>query len=374
MKAALILLICLSTSCKILKYSLNEKIISKENCASISSKRLLILDAEIENNREKFVFDSGAMASAVIDSTVIRDFKNKKFATFGSHYGADRKKKKNKIIPFKIKSELFESDNKMMLCVQSPISACSKESAVKGIIGLDAFFDNELSLFLDFSNSKVCNINAQQFQKLLTDNLYQVIKSKCKKNQIFVYLNIEGNEYPFKLDTGYTGSIVMPFDEKLAFKNKKKMELEGSLFQTISAHTSGQEVIYEKMPVTFGQYNLQAKMTVSTSIKAQNIGIDFIKAFDWIIDYNHNKVYVKRNQNTIEDKFNRKVMYYAKVNREKLEIVVKEKSQTKFKLGDQVIAVNGQKVTEKNQCELQDLLNKTEDWNSLQLEVISNTQ
>jgi PDZ domain-containing secreted protein len=119
---------------------------------------------------------------------------------------------------------------------------------------------------------------------------------------------------------------------------------------------------------------LEAKLNVSTSIKAQNIGIDFIKAFDWLIDYNNNKIYVKRNQNSIESVFTRKVMYYAKVKAEKLEIVVKEKSQTKFNLGDEIVSVNRQKVTAENQCELQDLLNRTEDWNSLQLEVISNSK
>ena len=128
------------------------------------------------------------------------------------------------------------------------------------------------------------------------------------------------------------------------------------------------------MPVTFGSFNLEAKLNVSTSIKAQNIGIDFIKAFDWLIDYNNNKIYVKRNQNSIESVFKRRVMYYAKVKAEKLEIVVKEKSQTKFNLGDEIVSVNGQKVTAENQCELQDLLNRTEDWNSLQLGVISNSK
>ena len=162
----------------------------------------------------------------------------------------------------------------------------------------------------------------------------------------------------------------MPYDEKLNFKNDKKLELEGSLFQTISSHTSGSEIVYEKMPITFGSYNLEAKVNVSTSIKAQNIGIDFIKAFDWLIDYNNNKVYIKRNQNLIESMLNRKISYYAKVNQEKLLIVIKEKSQTQYQLGDQIISVNGQKVTTENQCELQDLLNKTDDWNSLQLEVI----
>ncbi|WP_298221517.1 hypothetical protein [Flavobacterium sp.] len=227
-------------------------------------------------------------------------------------------------------------------------------------------------MFLNFTDNKVCNITDQQLQQYLSNNQYQLLKSKCKMNQITVYLTIEGKEYPFKLDTGYTGSVVMPFDKRRVFQNNKKLELEGSLFQTISSHTNGFETIYEKMPVAFGAYNLEAKVNVSTSIKAQNIGITFIKAFDWLIDYNHNKVYIKRNQNAIESKFNRKISYYAKADQGQLQIVVKEKSQTQYQLGDQIISVNGEKVTAENQCELHDLLNKTEDWNSLQLEVISN--
>jgi hypothetical protein len=330
---------------------------------------------EIDHAATNFLLDTGAGLSVLIDSTIIKDFQNKEFGSLGSAKGADRMKVKNRFFTVELNCDLFKSERKVLTFINMPKSKCGQGKInYTGVLGMDTFFNEDYVMQLDFSNNKVCNINAEQFQQLVTDNQYQIVKSKCKKNQIFVYLNIAGKEYPFKLDTGYTGSIVMPFNEKLDFKNEKKMELEGSLFQTISARTSGKEVIYEKMPVVFDDYNLEAKMTVSTSIKAQNIGIDFIKAFDWLIDYNHNKVYVKRNQNTIESNFNRKVMYYAKVNREKLEIVVKEKSKTKFKLGDQIVSVNGQKVTEENQCELQDFLNKTEDWNSLQLEVISNLE
>jgi hypothetical protein len=163
----------------------------------------------------------------------------------------------------------------------------------------------------------------------------------------------------------------MPYDEKITFSNDKKIELEGSIYQTISAHTIGKELTYEKMLISFAGQNLESKLNVSSSIKAQNIGIEFIKGFDWLIDYNNNKVYVKRNQNKIESAFTRKISYYAKANQDKLNIVVKEKSQTQYHLGDQIIAVNNQKVTAENNCEFQDLLNKTDDWSTLQLEVIS---
>ena len=83
MKATLIAMICLLISCTTLKYSVNEKVTSKENCTTISTKGIPVIEAQIENHLHQFIFDTGAMASVVNDSNVIQDFSNKKFATFG---------------------------------------------------------------------------------------------------------------------------------------------------------------------------------------------------------------------------------------------------------------------------------------------------
>ena len=374
MKTVIIFFCCLLlVSCKAIKQISNEEILMKSGCEKlIFNGKSLLFPLEIENKKATFIFDTGATVTALLDSTIIDNFGEKDFSKFGSAKGANGKKIQNKRFTANIKSNVFESSNKILTFINMPISRCEKQKSVyTGILGLDVFFDKNLSMQLDFTNNKVCNITDQQFQQILVNDQYQLLESKCRMNQITVYLNIEGKKHPFKLDTGYTGNIIMPFDENLDFKNEKMIALEGSLFQTISSHTTGKEVIYEKMPIVFGSYNLQAKVNVSTSIKAQNIGITFIKAFDWLIDYNNNKVYIKRNQNPIESNFNRKVSYYAKVNQDRLQVVVKEKSQTKYQLGDQIIAVNGQKVTTENQCDLQDLLNKTDDWDTLQLEVVS---
>lgn len=374
MKIIVLLIVCLCTSCTILKYSISEKIIPKENCTSISIKGLPLIEVEIEDKNYNLIFDAGAMASVVNDSSVFTDFNKRKFATFGTYSGADRKKRKNQIIPVKIKSELFESENKMMLYSQTPKSACHKESTTKGIIGLDAFFEKGLSLLLNFTDSKICNINKLQYNKLLHEGSFKQIKSECRRNQIHVFIIIDGREYKFKVDTGFSGNIVIPFSDQLNFSKYTSFALEGAFYKTLDSQTSGLEYFYENIPAELGNEKVFTKISVSNSIKAQNIGIEFVKRFDWLINYNQNKVYIKRNQNKVESNFKRKVTYYAKVNNDKLEIVVKEKSQTKFNVGDVITIVNGQNVTAENQCELQDLLNKTEDWNSIQIEVISKSK
>ena len=362
-------------SCTSIRMLSNQKIISKTNCSELSFEgKIPLIPITIEGLNKKFIFDTGATISMVSDSTMIKGFSDKEFGTFGAAKGADEKKIRNKMLPVSINSNLFESKNKVLTFINLPASKCEKVTKKQaGIIGLDLFFDKDLTLQMDFSNSKICNISEQQLQQLLLDKdkQYKLIKSKCKTNQIFIYLTIEGKEHKFLVDTGYTGNILFPYNDKLKFKNSDKIELEGSLYKSISSFSNGTEVFYQNMPIKFAGENVESKITVSSSIKAQNIGIEFIKGFDWLIDYNNNKIYVKRNQNKIENTFNRKVTYYSKAIHEKLKIVVKEKSQTQYHLGDEVISVNGQKVTGENNCELQDLLNKTADWNSLQLQVVS---
>lgn len=363
-------------SCEGIKQLANEKVNTKIDCETIIlNNKASLLNVKIDGFSSDFLFDTGATRSVLLDSTVVPNFSNKKISSLGAAKGADKKKIVNRLLTVKFNSTLFESDSKVLSFIKMPSSICSQfKTSYSGILGMDVFFENQSIMQLDFTNNKVCNINNQQLQEHLIKFKYQLLKSKCKSSQIFVFLTIEGKEYKFKLDTGYNGNIIMPYDDKLNFINENKIELEGSLYQTISSHTKGEELMYEKMPIVFAGQSMQAKVNVSNTIKAQNIGIEFIKCFDWLIDYNHNKVYVKRNQNEIESNFKRKVSYYAKVKAKKLEVVIKEKSQTKFNLGDEIISVNGQKVTAENQCELQDLLNKTDDWNTLQLEVISNSK
>ncbi|WP_317167550.1 hypothetical protein [Flavobacterium lotistagni] len=370
MKVVLVLFFALLASCTAVKYVMNEKIVLKEECIDISSKGIPVFEVELENKKQSFVFDSGATTSVVNDSNAIPEFSKKKIARFGSHVGADRKKSQNKLLTVKLQSTIFESENKLVLFSQMPQSACSKGLLFKGIVGLDAFFQNDFGVFLDFTNQRICNIRASEIKSKSDIDSYKLIKSECNRNQIFVFLKIDGKEHKFKLDTGYSGSIIFPFSNQLDFSQYPSKTFEGAIYSTINNAGKSIDQLYETVPYEISGEKGLTRLSVSSSIKAQNIGINFIKAFDWLIDYQHNKVYIKRNQNPIESQLSRKVTYYAKVYENKLVVSVKEKSQNKYQLGDQIVSVNGQKVTQENLCEWQDLVNKTDDWSTLDLEVI----
>jgi hypothetical protein len=375
MKYICILIIIFSfTSCKAIREFNKEDILQIAKCSELTLGNYPIIDVQIDSVNTKFILDTGSGLSVLQDSTIINNFEDKSFFHFGSSKGADRKKIKNKFFSFTLNSSLFKSNNKVLVYIHKPVSICSKvEKSYSGIIGLDLFFDENLSMQLDFSNNKVCNIMPDELQNLLNKEDYYLVKSECKNSQVFIFLNIENEIFKFKVDTGYSGSIIIPISDKTNFSNENKIELEGELYNTISNTVISKEVFYEQMPIIFENKKFDVNVATSNTIKAQNVGIKFIKAFDWIIDYNNNKVYIKKNKEKIENDFIKyRITYYAKANNaNELKIVVKEKLQTKFNLGDQITSVNNTKVTPENICEMQDLLNKIQDWDTLSLEVIT---
>ncbi len=176
-----------------------EKVKEVNGCSTIvyDGKRALI-ELEIDRSRTKFVIDTGAGISALVDSTVIDNFEKKEFGYLGYVKGADRKKTKNRFFTVEIKSELFISENKVLTYIKIPESKCSNnKKEYTGIIGIDLFFNEHNLLQLDFSNNKICNIHEDELQEFLSYNSYRLVKSLCKLNQIFIFIYIEGKEYKF---------------------------------------------------------------------------------------------------------------------------------------------------------------------------------
>jgi predicted aspartyl protease len=362
----------LIVSCKTVQQYGSQEIKTKIACADIVfEEKIPLLALQIEDVKTKFIFDTGATGSFLTDTIVVAGFSGKKFANFGSARTASGEKIKKRTLQVLLQSELFESNNKVLTEITMPKNKCSK--AVKtfsGILGLDVFFEEKSCVEMDFYNNKVCNITGDQVQiKIKKENYYEV-KSAFKYKQLFVFLTVQGKEYKFLLDTGFIGNIIFPYDKLSNFQSDDKQELEGYMHISASSIPISKEILYEKMPVRFGKELLSAKINVSSAIVSQNIGIEFMKGFNWIVDYSNSKIYIKRNSNSIESEFKKKISYSVIAESEKLRIAIKEKSQTKYQLGDQIISVNGKKVTPENNCEMQDFLNKTEDWNTLDLEVI----
>lgn len=359
-------------NCTAIRQGISENIISNTACKENDmSNGMIYFDATIDNQIQTFLFDTGASMSVILDSTAVSDVKKKKLAVFGSVSGADKKSVKKTTLIAKINSELFKSENKVFAYVDKPLTKCQQANKFKGILGIDAFFNNDNPLMLDFTNNKICNLSLQNKMDLIINEGFYEIKSQCKSNQIYVFLKVDGIEYKFLLDTGFKGTFVIPYSDKLNFSKFNSLIFEGSLFRTINSITDGKEAYYEDVPTIIGNETINAKILISTSLGHQNIGMGFIKAFDWIIDYNSNKIFIKKNKNDVESKINKNVFsYLASEKTNKLVVYSKQKQLTKYNLGDQITSVNNHQVTTENICEMQNLLNNTQDWNALNLEVI----
>lgn len=373
-KTYILLFLVFTTSCTTIKQLKNQEIQSfNESTKIIKDNNLFLINTLIDDYNTLLLFDTGATMSVIFDSIAIKKFEGKEFGNLGSVTGADGKSDGIKTFTASFENELFKSKNKAFVYLKKNSNKCNKPNNYKGVVGLDVFFKNDLQLFLNFSENSIININEAQKSKIINEG-FQKIKSKCKSKKIFIYLFINNIEYEFKFDTGFSGSFSIPFDSKLDFKDFSSLDYEGSLFSTATSTTIGDESFYEKVPVKIGNIKLNSTVLISKSLKNQNVGLKFINGFDWIIDYNNNNVYIRKNSFDIKEKNNENAFeYLTKINYTNNELVIsaKQKEIKKFNLGDQITSVNNTKVTPENICEMQDLLNKTQDWNTLSLEVIT---
>lgn len=371
MKKVTLLFLIIMTSCTTIKQLSSQKINTKINCSENDfNEKMIYFKAKIDGKQENFLFDTGATMTVITDSTAITGMDSKKFGNFGTVTGADNNTTDLKTFTAKFESDVFFSENKAFAYIPRKQTKCQPKENFKGIIGLDVFFINDAVLQLDFTNKKICNIESKEISNII-NNGYIELKSECKSKKIYIFLTVEDQEYKFKLDTGFSGSLVLPFSDKLDFSKYNKITIEGEMLRTIASTTNGEDSFYEEVPVSFSTFNLNTIFQVSKSLKVQNIGMRFIKGFDWIIDYKNNKVFVKRNANKIDANFNKNVFQYVVFEKnEKLLVSTKQKQLTNFNIGDEITSVNNTKVTPENICEMQDLLNKTQDWSTLTIEVI----
>lgn len=100
-----------------------------------------------------------------------------------------------------------------------------------------------------------------------------------------------------------------------------------------------------------------------------NLGMKFIRNFNWIIDYKNKKVYYKKNMQN-EDISHYKELSEYRVDEVdgKLTITVK-KSDAVHNLKEIIYSVNGELITPQNICEYKKKLNETKDWDNLNVEI-----
>ena len=358
-------------NCKLIRLTKEENIVFRSNQMKLDfNEGALLVSVKIDNKDEFFLFDTGASNTTVFDTTLIKDFSNKeRISIFGvkdpngnisSFY-----------IPTNIETEMYLFNNQLVTILPSVKNYCSNNYFYKGIIGSSFFKKSDTEkYFFDFDNL-ILKISKDK----LDEKNYSEVKAKFFNNHFAIYLNINGYEEPFLFDTGNTAYPLI-IGSNSNIKSINYTEFVGSEGIVASGNVKANSKYCNENDLLISEYKMNTPICF-TSVKVgkyNNMGLGFIKYFNWIVDFKNEKAYFKRN-NILFEKHNiiPEYKYLCMIINKKLKIITKLKSETTYNVNDQIISVNNQKVTIQNICEMQDLLNKTHNWDTLKLEIIPKT-
>jgi predicted aspartyl protease len=358
-----ILGLLLLQSCRRLSYLEDcQNILLEKNCA--------IIHMQIEGKDQPMLLDLGASSSVLYDTAVIPDFYKKSKGRFGIGESADRKQLNCVTIPLKVSNKLYSADNRAFNVLTKPPqkeeSNCRKEPYHIGLYGYDLMKKHKTGYLLDFETGQICNLKPVELATAIA-NGYQAVKAKIIYSHIIIYVMIDGIEYAFKFDTGFTGSFTIPYDnDKINFLNDAHRSLEGMMGRSVSGIVTGKESSYNKK-ITFGGLKYTTEIIISEPIKSKLMGMGFIKAFNWIIDNKNKKVYIKKNNISPDEPSKTTNDYYAVEIAGKLLVAARSIGSNDFEIGDEIIKVNDEEVTSSNRCTLLKLLKETENWKALKV-------
>lgn len=377
-KTYILFTILLLTSCKILKLVPQEKITLKNNRLSFELiENQMLVNNEINQKAVKLLFDTGAGPTVITDSTLITKESMENKISFGSANLPDGTKLNNTFVQANQENEMFYFEKHLVVpfFTSNFSKKCKPDSNIKGIMGMTAMNKlrkdlGELSLKFDFDTNTIVRLTADEVDESIKN--YISINAKfIKRRYIEIELEINGKKDFYLFDTGNSAFDIITNAKNLSGMNPT-IELKGLILQTIKGEVSeSKSSIYKNTPIDLANEKEVATIFVNPLIKDNNIGLNFIKKFNWIVDYQNKKVYFKKRNYKADEISSKeyKQDYYVIVNDEdKLKVVLKKINKDKYAIGQEIISVNDTLINSENVCHYMNMLNK-ENWNDLKIEV-----
>ena len=201
---------------------------------------------------------------------------------------------------------------------------------------------------------------------------------------LWVYPRINGVEYECIFDTGNgAASFVLGDEQRVATPMLGDIVYEGSFGQAIGGLTDFQRfVIAQQETIELAGKEDVGKVMYVKSIAHNNMGLSAISRYDWIIEQHYDKnagvikadevvykMYARPHSKNAGKPF-KAPAYRVSTADGTLKILTRRiDGNEKFKVGDQIISVNGEKITEENICHYYDLLKEAEDWSGFEIRV-----
>jgi len=330
----------------------------------------------INDNKAKFFFDTGATRSVIQNLDLIggEDILNtdtsKKLVTIN---GADGK-------PFslyQIKTKNFytntykSNERYLVTFNQKQITNICVEKPSRnfdGILGLDAFVNSRTPVLLDYENSVVMTL-----EKSPDLNEYVGVDIEIKDNKILLNANINNVKTQLLFDTGSDAYIML--NQNPFFDEPEDLAYETGIITANNVQSYPLNKVYANQSISVGGIlNDNNLISVVRSFNANGVGIQFIKNYNWIIDFKKKKVYAKKIKDFNSSSFIEKltsVKYKVMATNGHLIIFHKKDPANKFKVGDEIVSVDGTIVSKANICEFQDLLNANNNWDKFKIETMT---
>lgn len=336
----------------------------------VNERNKMLLKAEINGETDTVMYDSGVNSFALMMYTPSTKPEGMKFYNHKVS-GADKRSKiKVTTLPVKIRTDMVVSEGLGMAALNPDPSVCVQESSLSqyDIIGFQGL--NLSRYMIDFTHNQMYEIPDS-----VSIDTTEFIPIKCKfeRSVLWVYPKINGVEYECIFDTGNgAASFLLQEEQRVDAPKEGDFVYEGSYGQAVGGYTASQHFVRapkERLSLAGG--DKETDVIYVKSIETNNMGLKAIARYDWIIaGWGQNpKVYVRPHV-IDEVKPLKMPAYRLSVSDGKLKIMTRRiDGNERFKVGDQIVSVNGETITEENICHYFELLNKAQEWTEFEIQV-----
>jgi len=222
-------------------------------------------------------------------------------------------------------------------------------------------------LKMDFTNGKM-ELLSEGYT--VDTNEYKLIEGHYFQGIPFVKITINGKEYECIFDTGNQAGVLLKDTERIALVKDSDYAYEGSYGLAASGTTASQKfIVAPEEKVTMCGMDSKNFVLYVENVSFNNVGIGFIKNFDWILDTYNQKIYAK-NRNLDYEAPTAEAQYRTTISDGNIVIINRLlNNNPKFSVGDIIDSVDGVAVTEENICDIQEKLSKAADWSKMTVTV-----
>ena len=336
----------------------------------VNKKNQMLLKAEINGNLDTVMYDSGVNSFALLMYTPSTKPEGMKFYNHRIS-GADKKSKvKVTTLPMTIKTDMVVADGVGVANLGPEPPVCQKESSLslRNIIGFQGL--NLIRYKIDFTN----NLMYELPDSLIIDTTEFIpIKCEYKMNVLWVYPRINGVEYECIFDTGNgAAAFLLQDEERIDSPREEDYIFEGSYGQAVGGYTDKQTFVWANQErLSLAGADKETEVLYVKSVSSNNMGLKAISKFDWIISTRGGnlKMYARPHSTDVVKPFEAPA-YRVSTADGTLKILNRLiDGNEKYKVGDQIISVNGEKITEENICHYYDLLTENKDWSGFEIRV-----